>query len=143
MVHTWVSLRNDRIGTPCDNRRVLRIFHGENAAHFYGDYDLDIFMGTKHDYKSLDAVIAKTTAKSGGWIHCVSPEDGTDSTAYSSLFDIMNEFASASQSQKRKLFPWRETGDLVRVRRMRDDGNFKMYACETQRFYYVLCFATS
>ena len=27
--------------------------------------------------------------------------------------------------------------------KLRKDGNFIMYACETEKFYYVICFATS
>jgi hypothetical protein len=142
MVHTWVSLQNDRITRPCDNRRVLRIFRVTDTC-FYGDYELDIYMGTKHDYTSLDAVIAKVIAKGSGWIQNARPEDAQDTTTYGSLFDIVNEFGSVGHSEKRKLFPWRETGDLVRATVLRKDGNFGMVACETRRFYYVLCFATS
>ena len=67
MVHTWISLRNDKINSPCQNKRILRIFRNE-SVRFYGDYNLDIYLGTKHDYTNLEQVISKVINISGGWI---------------------------------------------------------------------------
>jgi hypothetical protein len=40
----------DSINSPCLNKRILRI---------YGDYNLDIYIGTKHDYSNIEEVISK------------------------------------------------------------------------------------
>ena len=58
MVHTWISLQNDSINSPCLNKRILRIFRNE-SVNFYGDYNLDIYIGTKHDYSNIEEVISK------------------------------------------------------------------------------------
>lgn len=59
MVHTWISLQNDSINSPCLNKRILRIFRNE-SVNFYGDYNLDIYIGKE--------VISKVKLLSEGWI---------------------------------------------------------------------------
>ena len=43
----------------------------------------------------------------------------------------------------KKMFPRRENYKVNKGIKLRKDGNFIMYACETEKFYYVICFATS
>jgi len=141
MVHTWLSLRNDKLTCPCLSARFMpRIFRGEDHAYFYGDYDLDIYIGTKHDYPSLDAVVAAVVRQGGGWIRNIKHKERTEMLY---IANIINEFGHLPD--KRKLFPHKESAFDVRLPTdiYRHDGNFKMYACETPRFYYVFCFATS
>lgn len=140
MVQLWVSLQNNRISGPCMNRRVTRIFLDE-YVFFYGDYDLDIYIGTKHDYRSLDDVVHKVRDKCTGWIrYCHERE----SVVQKSLKDVIGECGNLTHKSLPKVFPRRESvWDTVQCEIYRDDGNFKMFACETERFYYVICFATS
>lgn len=140
MVHTWISLRNDKFGLPSIGKNVMRIFQGDDPANFYGDYDLDIYIGTKHDYDSLDVVVSAVISCGNGWIRYIKDKIRTESMY---LASIINEFGNVSD--KRKLFPRKERAYDERhtVDIYRSDGNFKMYACETPRFYYVFCFATS
>lgn len=110
---------------------------------FYGDYDLDIYIAPKADYAAggLEAAIAKAAGTEDGWARrCTVIEKERH---YSSLYSIVSEFGRISERGLRKMFPWREDGVVVRACQMRYDGNFKMLACETGRFYYVFCFATS
>ena len=141
MVHTWISLRNDKINSPCQNKRILRIFRNE-SVRFYGDYNLDIYLGTKHDYTNLEQVISKVINISGGWIknitlNDIKPNELTHLGSYMSYCGIIpdNEF--------KKMFPRRENYKVNKGITLRKDGNFIMYACETDKFYYVICFATS
>ena len=88
MVHTWISLRNDKINSPCQNKRILRIFRNE-SVRFYGDYNLDIYLGTKHDYTNLEQVISKVINISGGWIKNITLNDNyQDIDDYHLLIDF-------------------------------------------------------
>ena len=141
MVHHWIHLRNDKIVKPCLNHRVTRVFRN-GAASFYGDYDLDVYIGTKHDYGSLETVIEKVVGEEGGWIRNVKLRDAVplDTTHLSSILSDCGWFNDAAF---KKIVPWKEDGVLVRALVLRKDGNFIFYGCETARFYYVICFATS
>ena len=141
MVHTWISLRNDKINSPCQNKRILRIFRNKSVL-FYGDYDLDIYLGTKHDYTNLEQVISKVINISGGWIknitlHDIKPNELTHLDSYMSYCGIIPD------KELKKMFPHRENYNVTKGITLRKDGNFIMYACETEKFYYVICFATS
>jgi len=141
MVQLWISLRNDRIGYSCVNKRILRIFQNDNV-HFYGDYDLDIYIGTRHDHSSLDNVIEKVIVRETGWIQNVKLDDSTVCEK-SHIQDIISEFGHVPIKEIRKMFPRKEDLKIIRAVELRKDGNFFMFACETLCFYYVFCFATS
>ena len=144
MVHTWVSLRNDRLGDTCLNKRVLRIFKNPDVR-FYGDYELDIYIGTKHDYGSLEDVVAAVVRSGSGWIRNIREPER--SLTDRSLTSILGECGWVPSTELAKLLPRKgvaEAGDgLVRCDVYRKDGNFTMIACETARYSYVICFATS
>jgi hypothetical protein len=139
MVHTWISLRNDRIGDLCLNRRITRIFRTGDAM-FYGDYDLDVYIGTKSDYDGLEATADAVIDRSRGWVRNCRLEKEME---YRTLSRVLSEFGSVSDSQLHKVFPRKEKGTVVRTLQYRKDGNFTLLACETERAYYVFCFATS
>ena len=139
MVHHFVSLQNDKIAHKCMNKRVLRIFKDEYTK-FYGDYDFDIYIGTKHDYDCLEFVCEKVMSIESGWIkHCEFEKELIDR----SLSSIVSEFASLSDQTMKKLFPRKESFKVQKIIQYRNDGNFKMFGCESEKFYYVFCFATS
>lgn len=41
------------------------------------------------------------------------------------------------------MIPRRETMNVIKAITVRKDDNFIIHACETEKFYYVICFATS
>jgi hypothetical protein len=107
---------------------------------FYGDYDLDVYIGTKSDYGGLQATAEAVIERSGGWVRrCILEKE----VEYRSLAAVLSEFGSVSDAQLRKVFPRKEKGTVIRTLQYRKDGNFTMLACETERAYYVFCFATS
>jgi hypothetical protein len=124
------------------NSRVCRLFKSKKAF-FYGDYDLDIYIGTKSDYKCLEHVVNKVIQKGGGgWIGNCRLENGTY-IPNRSITSIINEFGNVYDSQIHKFLPSRDKFVMKQVFDYRNDGNFKMIACETDHLYYVFCFATS
>ncbi len=141
MVHNWVHLKNNQITKSCQNKRVLRIFKNSEVL-FYGDYDLDIYMGTKNDYDSLESVIYKVISKSDGW---VSNHEFTEAISYDkdNLQYYISKCGYIPYKEFTKIFPHKENYNVVKGLKIRDDGNFLIYGCETLRFYYVICFATS
>jgi len=141
MVHMWITLRNDALAGKCNNSRVTRLFRNKKA-YFYGDYDLDVFLGDKHDYKSLEAVVAKVLARSSGWIRTCKLENEKIGT-YTTMHHIISEFGRLDDSQIHKFVPRKEKCAIVQSRIYRKDGNFSFIACETERYYYVFAFATS
>ena len=141
MVHTWISLRNDKINSPCQNKRILRIFRNE-SVRFYGDYDLDIYIGTKHEYTNLEQVISKVITISGGWIRNITLNDIKPNQS-THLGTYMSDCGIIPDNEFKKMFPHRENYKVNKGITLRKDGNFIMYACETENFYYVICFATS
>jgi hypothetical protein len=141
MVHTWIVLRNDRVTEKCLNSRVTRLFKNKKAF-FYGDYDLDVYLGSKHDYASLEAAVAKVLDKCGGWVCQVTVEKRVPG-AYNRINSIISEFGRVDDDQLHKFLPHKESGMLKQSFVYRKDGNFTLIACETERFYYVFAFATS
>ena len=141
MVHTWISLRNDKINSPCQNKRILRIFRNE-SVRFYGDYNLDIYLGTKHDYTNLEQVISKVINISSGWIKKITLND-IKPNELTHLDSYMYDCGIIPDKELKKMFPRRENYKVTKGITLRKDGNFIMYACETEKFYYVICFATS
>jgi hypothetical protein len=141
MVHMWISLRNDRIGSTCQNKRILRIVKHPDVR-FYGDYDLDIYLGTKNDYKSLEAVVSTVIDSGYGWIRNCRLER-TVPNEKTSLLQYISDCGFMPDKQCMRMFPRREDCKIMKGITLRKDGNFIMYACETTRFYYVICFATS
>ena len=139
MVHLFVSLQNDKVNHKCMNKRVLRIFKDE-YTNFYGDYDFDMFVGTKNDYSCLEFVCEKVISIESGWIkQCKFEKEIIDS----SIGLIVSEFCSLQDQTMKKVFPRKESFKVQKIIQYRNDGNFKMFGCETERFYYVFCFATS
>ena len=144
MVHTWIRLRNDRVDGPGIGVRRAAGILADSETRFYGDYDFDMYIGTRHDYSGLEAVVAKVIRGGGGWIrNCRVGEERDSYDRYSSLSSVLNEFCWLSEKGLRRLLPRKEDRSVVRVIVVRNDGNFKMIAVETQRLYYVFCFATS
>ncbi len=140
MVHLWISLQNDRISAPCVNARVTRIFKDPDVL-FYGDYCLAIFIGTRHDYPSLESAVEAATERGPRWTQRCGEVERT-MTKY--ISHIIGEFGVVSERHMRKIFPRRQDlEELVDVSVYRYDGNFKMLACSTQRYHYVFAFDTS
>ncbi len=141
MVHSFIHLKNKIVYDKCLNYRISRIFKDEHT-YFYGDCELDVFIGTKNDYSCVQDVVRKVKEKGSGWIRNCRLEDEIVGT-YGSLTNIINEFGNISESQMHKIFPKKETKEVKSSFIYRKDGNFTIIACETERFYYVFCFATS
>lgn len=141
MVHTWISLRNDKLYHPCQNKRILRIFKNKDVR-FYGDYDLDIYLGVKNDYDSLEAVISKVISNGDGWIRNIQISNAKLCDT-SNLTYYISDCGFMPFKEFKKMWPRREDYKVLRGLELRKDGNFYMYACETERYYYVICFATS
>ena len=145
MVIKWISLVNNKINKVCENKKILRIFK-DGDTYFYGDYELDIFISSKNDERigivlGIYDVISRVISSSRGWIsNCDSKAVKSN---YTNLAEIINEFGNVSSNNLRKMFPRRENLIVINSITLRNDGNFKMIACETERFYYVFCFATS
>ena len=73
MVHTWISLNNNQINKKCLNYKIINIF--KNSESFFGgDYTLDIFVGVKQDYKTIEDIINNTIIKSNNWIQNIDIE---------------------------------------------------------------------
>lgn len=142
MVHTWISLRNDKINTKSLNTRGPWILRDKEKAFFYGDYDLDVFLTAKQDYDSLPSVVQRVIDQQGGWICQVKAADARPSYE-TSLGQIMSNFGWISDSALHRMFPRKETGVIISALVCRKDGNFIFQACETEKFYIVFCFATS
>jgi hypothetical protein len=141
MVHTWIVLRNDRVTEKCVNSRVTRLFKNKKA-YFYGDYDLDVYLGSKHDDMSLEATVAKVIDRGTGWLRNIKVEKKVPG-AYNRIDSIISEFGRVDDDQLHKFLPRKESGVLKQSFVYRKDGNFSLIACESERFYYVFAFATS
>lgn len=141
MVHSWIRLVNDKIVKPCINPKVVSIFQN-SESRFYGDYDLDIFIGTKHDYHSLEETISSVIETQKGWISNCKLEHSKQKV-YSLLSQIISEFGYIENHSIKKILPKKENQNVLQTLELRNDGNFKMISCETEKFYYVFCFATS
>ena len=141
MVHTWISLCNDKINHPCQNKRILRIFNNKDIR-FYGDYNLDIYLSAKNDYVSIEVVISKVINSQGGWIRSTKMSK-TIPCVLGRLDQYMSDCGNIPDREFKKMFPRREDGNVIKGLVVRKDGNFIIYGCETTRFYYVICFATS
>ena len=141
MVHTWISLCNDKINHPCQNKRILRIFNNKDIR-FYGDYNLDIYLSAKNDYVSIEVVISKVINSQGGWIRSTKISKIIP-CVLGRLDQYMSDCGNIPDREFKKMFPRREDGNVIKGLIVRKDGNFIIYGCETTRFYYVICFATS
>jgi hypothetical protein len=143
MVHSWIRLRNNKIVEKCLNDRIIRILKNKDT-YFYGDYDLDVYIGTKHDYSNLQSCVAKVIQIGKGWIkNCLINNDEMIGCFGSTIIGVIWQFGSIDEKYSKKILPRRDTGILKKTLVYRNDGNFKMIACETEYFYYVFCFATS
>ena len=141
MVHTWVSLTNDKIDQLCQNKRILRIFRNE-CVRFYGDYNLDIYLSAKNDYANIEAAVSRVIDSRGGWIQRTKMSDASP-CEMGRLDQYMSDCGYIPDREFKKIFPRREDGKVIKGIKVRKDGNFLIYGCETTRFYYVICFATS
>jgi hypothetical protein len=142
MVHAWISLRNDKLKDKCHNTRAPWILRDKEKAFFYGDYDLDVFLTAKKDYKDLASAATRVIEQKGGWIRQIKGTDARPSYE-SSVAQIMSNFGRISDSALRRMFPRKETGVIINALVYMKDGNFIFQACETEKFYIVFCFATS
>ena len=148
MVHTWIRACNDKLSTitPSLGAHNFKRALATGDVSFYGDYELGVYIGTRHDYDSLWSVAAKVIQKGGGWIRSNKMDDAEKvygGAEYASLGSVLSEFGWLSDAAVRRFLPRREDGRVVRTHVFRRDGNFKMIAVETARLYYVFCFATS
>ncbi len=141
MVHSWIILRNDKVTEPCLNSRVTRLFK-RDKAFFYGDYDLDVYLASKHDYKNLESVVGRVIDRSSGWVTRCSLADGVVGE-YRRLHNIISEFGRVDDDQIHKFVPRKESCELMQSVIYRKDGNFALIGCETDRFYFVFAFDTS
>lgn len=142
MVQLWISLRNDKVTKKCINSKINRIFRN-NQAFFYGDYDLDIYIGTKNEYNSLEKVVEKVISIENGWIRYCKFEKEESPI---SLSRILLKFGRVDDNCLKKIFPRKEEhiiDENCRYLIYRNDGNFHMSAFQSNKFYYVFCFATS
>jgi hypothetical protein len=139
MVHTWISLRNNKIYKKSLNYKIVNIFKNSDSF-FYGDYDLDIYIGVKQDYPNLESVTNKVINKSDGWI-------GNCDTIFNyknyDIQQIISFFGIIDDKSFRKMFPRKEKFNTIKTIELRNDGNFKFISSETDKFFYVFCFATS
>ena len=139
----WLSLRTDKIyKNGLINKQIVDILNKDIT--FYGDYDIDIYLADKKIYTTIDYVIKKVINNSNGWIKNCS-EIG-NIIPINNLKDIMNLFGIINNNSITKLFPHREkqTGyQIIKTVEFKNNGNFKLIACETNIFFYVFCFATS
>lgn len=138
MVHKWISLQNDINNGKTLNPKIINIFKNSDSF-FYGDYELDIYLGTKNDYHNLESIIDKVVLNSRGWVHSCSELNYT----YYSLESIISFFGSIDDKSLKKIFPRKEKFSIKKTIELRKDGNFTMIGTETDKFYYVFCFATS
>jgi hypothetical protein len=138
MVHLWTRIQNDKVLAGM-GRRVKSIFTDRPPASFYGDHMLAVYIGTWHDYPTLEAVVAKVISRETGWIRNCKERKGAETVR---LESVLNNFGYVPLA--RKMFPHKENPDThVQVDIYRRDGNFKMLACSTEHFHYVFCFDTS
>ncbi len=141
MVHTWISLRTDKVYQKSLNKKAS--YFRNYDINFYGDYDLDIYITSKNDYDNLEQVTQKVIMNNSGWI---SNCQLSKILQINHLQSIINMFGYTSERGFKVLFPYNERKtnyQVIKCLEYRNDGNFKMLACETSRFYYVFCFATS
>lgn len=143
MVHTWIRAYNERLshGFPSMGARHYRKALAAEAS-FYGDYELHIYIGTLNDYTSLWEVAKKVIRKGDGWIRSSQMED-TEQADYSSMRQVLAEIGSLSESAVDRILPRGDRGKVLHSFVVRNDGNFKLIAAETEYLYYVVCFATS
>lgn len=141
MVQHWISLINNRIHQPCINTKVTKIFSQSNSF-FYGDYELDVYLASKGEYTTLESVLNRVISKSDGWIYCCHNLPWSF-PLYNSFASIIYEFGDIDSRCFKMLFPKKEKNHILGSIQVRKDGNFKLIACESQRYYYVFCFATS
>jgi hypothetical protein len=147
MVHTWIHVVNDRDPTGIGARHFQKALRNDRMS-FYGDYSLSVYIGTRNDYDSLWGVAAKVIHNGDGWVRCNKMEEAAAEYAgieYRALEDVLSTFANLSDSACKRLLPRKERdgGHILRTTVFRRDGNFYLIAVETQRLYYVFCFATS
>jgi hypothetical protein len=139
MVHSWVHLRNNKIIYNCLNNKVKNIFIN-NGTYFYGDYDLDIYLGTKSDYNNLQSVVKKVFEYKLKQCFKIRDERIGD---YTDIKYIINEFGNVESTKIKRFLPRKETYKVIKSIIYRYDGNVKVIACETERYYYLFCFITS
>ena len=89
MVNHWISLRNNKLYKKCLNYKIINIFNN-SESFFYGDYDLDIYIGTKNDYPNLDSISYKVIKSSDGWIETCNIEEPQH--CYYTLSEIISFF---------------------------------------------------
>ena len=144
MVHLWVSLQNERINHPCLNKRVTRIFRERGGdSFFYGDNCIDIYIAAKDDYEHLEAVVRKVNSIAGGWVAYCRERQKVERML---MANTISECGYVTDRSLPKLFPRKDGAAIweeVQCEVYRNDGNFKLFAWDTARFYYVLCFVTS
>ena len=135
MVHLWISIVNDKLNHICDHKKILKIFN-EETTYFYGDYNLDIFMLSKNEWKNADLnkVVERVLDED---INTLKDE------SYTTLGEIVQKFGQISEKNLKRMFPKKENMNVNKSFTIRNDGNFYTIACETERFYYVFCFVSS
>lgn len=147
MVQLWISLTNKKLKRKCINSKITRIFRNEQN-YFYGDNELDIYIGTKNEYKSVEEVVDKVITIESGWIRNCGRIWGKEpiEEPLISLYRVINQFGNIDDNLLKKVFPRKEDYEVNEENRYliyRNDGNFHMSAYQSSKFFYVFCFATS
>ncbi len=99
-----------------------------------------IYIGTKNDYPDLESVGNKVISLSEGWISLCNTNPVPCNYT---LFEIISFCGWIEFKSLKKLFPKKENHNIIRSLQYRKDGNFIMISIETEKFYYVINFATS
>lgn len=134
MVHTWISLENNRLNHICQHTKVLKIFKNQNN-YFYGDYNLDIFLSSKKEYKQdLETFVLKLVPNG---------ERQEYQREYKNLYEVIENFGWISTSDIKKMFPRKENMTVYKTITICNNGNYMTLACETERFYYMFYLVTS
>jgi hypothetical protein len=147
MVQLWISLTNRKLYRKCINSKITRIFQNKQT-YFYGDNELEIYIGTKNEYKSLEEVVDKVITIESGWIRNCGHIWGKDpkEEPLISLYRVINQLGNIDENLLKKIFPRKEDyiiNENCRYLIYRNDGNFHMSAYQSNKFFYVFCFATS
>ena len=139
MVHTWVSLTNDKIDRLCQNKRILRIFRNEDVR-FYGDYNLDIYLSAKNDYANIEAAVSRVIDSRGGWIQRTKMSDASP-CEMGRLDQYMSDCGYIPDREFKKMFPHREDCEVIKGIVLRKDGNV-YFAYSAMKIYGSMAIIT-
>jgi hypothetical protein len=144
MVQLWISLFNDKILRPCINQKKICRILKNSYTRFGGDYELEIYLGTKNEYNSLEEIVQKVFKNGSGWIKNLKYYEKKELPfSKYELLNVLWNFGRVDENDLKDFYPRKETFEPIQYFQYRNDGNFQCFALETTKFYYVYCFATS